>query len=330
MKKIAQEVNEELDHYIKQISLWYKKNEKTLAISTVPFYTALVFKDIIIDLIRNNKKIVYIWGKNSENKDLINGISEILQHHEGINKINFICYSDINNIDEEFELAIFDDVSCYSNLDNSMIINLYDKISKFSRRTILYTVEEIKCEFAKLDIVPINTENPFVEPRFITTRVDLKSDIPYILYEYLQWFIKNKKKIMIIVPDEDKLNNIYQYYTKKLRIKRINIVPISKKEDKKIIRNVLMQKQMATIIITDSLEQTLEDSKVGNAIVLFADSNKYSYKSLLYLCSEIGRINKKLPEVLFVSREITSDMDKVKNITRNYNKKKWEEKLRLL
>jgi late competence protein required for DNA uptake (superfamily II DNA/RNA helicase) len=329
MKNVDQAINEELNEYIKQINLWYKKNEKTLGIVTVPFYTTLVFKEIIIDLINNNKKIVYIWGKNSENKEILNEISEIYQHEEDINNIRFICYDDINSISEESELAIIDDVSCYSSLDNNMIINLYDKISEFSKRIILYTVEEIKCEFAKLDIVPIHTENPFVEPRFITTRVDLKSDIPYILYEYLEWFIKNKKKIMIIVPDEDKLNDVYQYYTKKIRLKRISIVPISKKEDKKIIKNVLMQKQRATIIITDSLEQTLEDSKVGNAIVLFADSNKYSYKSLLYLCGEIGRINKKLPEVLFVSREVTSDMDKVKNITRNYNKKKWEEKLRL-
>lgn len=247
-----------------------------------------------------------------------------IKNTEGDCEITFANYENLESITGEYELAIFDDISCFSNLDKNQVKEKLDNINLICRKVIIYTIEEVACECTKIDMVPVYIENPFVEPRFITTRVDLRKDIPYILYEYLQWFIKNKKKILILVPDEEKLSDVYEYYTKKLKMKKINIIPLFKKEDKKIIKNVLMQRQKATIIITNSMEETLEGSKIGNVVVLFADSNKYSYKNLLYLCGEIGRINKKLPEVLFVSKDITEDMDKVKGITRDFNKKKWE------
>jgi len=331
-------MKEELGYAMKQINLWYRKSEKTLTVFTIPFNTTLIFKDIILELVRQKKKIVYIWGKSGENKELTEEIRKLYQGIICVDaqniqdewQVNFVHYENLDKITGEYELAILDDVSCFSDLDKNKVLENYKYISNIARKVILYTIEEIVCDCAKIDMVPAYIENPFVEPRFINTRVDLSKDIPYILYEYLEWFIKNKKKIMILVPDEKNLNDVYEYYTKKLKLKKINIIPLFKREDKKIIKNVLMQKQKATIIITDSMEETLEDSKIGNAVVLFADSNKYTYKKLLYLCGEIGRINKKLPEVLFVSKDVTDDMDKVKSITRDFNKRKWEKKLELL
>ena len=331
-------MKEELSYAMKQINLWYRKSEKTLSIFTIPFHTALIFKDIILELVAEQKKILYIWGKNGENKELADEIRKLNQgitcvdteNTEGNCQVNFTNYKNLEMITGEYELAILDDVSCFSDLDKGKVLEYYDHISRVARRIILYTIEEVVCDCAKIDMVPAYIDNPFVEPRFINTRVDLSRDIPYILYEYLEWFIKNKMKIMILVPDEEKLNAVYEYYTKKLKLKRINIIPLFKKEDKKVIKNVLMQKQKATIIITDSMEETLEDSKIGNVVVLFADSKGYSYKKLLYLCGEIGRVNKKLPEVLFVSKDVSEDMDKVKSITRDFNKRKWEKKLKLL
>lgn len=331
-------MKEELGYAMKQINLWYRNSEKTLSIFTIPFHTTLIFKDIILELVKEKKKVLYIWGKNGENKELIDEVWKIYQGTTCVSaektesncQISFIHYKNLDTITDEYELAILDDVSCFSNLDKGKVLKLYEHIKRIARKIILYTIEEIVFDCAKIDMVPAYIYNPFVEPRFINTRVDLSRDIPYILYEYLEWFIKNKMKIMILVPDEEKLNSVYEYYTKKLKLKRINIIPLFKNEDKKTIKNVLMQKQKATIIITDSMEETLEDSKVGNVVVLFADSKKYSYKKLLFLCGEIGRVNKKLPEVLFVSKDVSVDMDKVKSITRDFNKRKWEKKLKLL
>lgn len=331
-------MKEELGYAMKQINLWYRKNEKTLSIFTIPFHTTLIFKDIILELVKQKKKILYVWGKNGENKEIIEEIEKSYQVSTCVETkntecnclVNFVHFNNLYEIAEEYELAILDDVSCFSELEKEKITAYYEYSNRISKRTILYTIEEVVDDCAKMDMVPTYIENPFVEPRFISTRVDLSKDIPYILYEYLEWFMKNKKKIMILVPDEEKLNVVYEYYTKKLKLKKINIVPLFKNEDKKIIKNVLMQKQKATIIITDSMEETLEDSKIGNAVVLFADSNKYSYKKLLYLCGEIGRVNKKLPEVLFISKDVTEDMDKVKSITRDFNKRKWEKKSKVL
>jgi hypothetical protein len=60
---------------------------------------------------------------------------------------------------------------------------------------------------------------------------------------------------------------------------------------------------------------------------MFSDNERYNYKKILYICGQIRNINQKLPEVLLVSNDVSNDMDKAKNMARDFNKKVWEKRL---
>ena len=64
-----------------------------------------------------------------------------------------------------------------------------------------------------------------------------------------------------------------------------------------------------------------------NILVLFGDDASYTYKRIVYLCGCIDVKSDILPEVLLVSRDTSMDMDKSREIIREFNKRLWEKKL---
>lgn len=325
----------ELDFAVKKIAQWYKKNVKCLTIITAPYNSTLIFVDIILDVIKEGKKILYIWGIDRENKELVEGIKKTkktvtyghLKIGEGNSDINFVHYNDVSKVKGKYGLVIFDDISNNSLLTQKNLREKYQFSCSLGERGILYSIDDISPSGDSFELIPMHVNKPFVEPRFITTRIDLKRDIPYSLYDYLKWFRDQKKRVVLFVPDAEKLALVYEYYKSKLNMEGVRIMLISKSDDKKARKCCLKIKDKAIFIITDNMEVSLEDSKIEEAIVLFADDKNYSYKKLMYICGDIGRINKTLPEVLFVSKDITESMDKVKNMGREFNKMIWEKRL---
>lgn len=332
MGKKTYMTEEEVLNFSEEVLNWYNNSKSsTLTIISVPFNTSLIFKRLILDVLNEGKNILYVWGKEGINEELVeeikkekkNTTTSFIEEGRGNYDINFVDFKNICKVTGEYEIVIIDDISNFSELNFELLKEKEADLKKISKRIINYVVEEVSGCSEKIEVIPVNNKKPFVEPRILTTRIDLNNDIPVILYDYLKWFAENKSKVIIFVPDEEKLNSVYMYYTKKLRIKRIKIVPLLKNEEKDIVRDVLNNTNEATIIITNCLEENLEYTDIGNAIILFADNEEYTYKKLLYICGQLGMINKSLPEVLLVSKDISLDMDKVKDITREYNRRKW-------
>lgn len=326
-------IDSEISAISSEIVSWYnKKNCEILNILSVPLTTSLIFKDLLVQMIRDKKSIVYLWGENNKNKLLLDEIKKSKEVYPNNyisgslrkERIDFFNYNEYINVNKEYDLIIIDDISSFSKITPSGVKKAFKYLKNFSKKIIIYSVEEIYNKGEKIEFIISNIKNPYVEPRVINTRIDLTKDIPYILYEYIVWFIENKKKIIIYVPDEEKVNLTYEYYTNKLKMKKINIVPLLKNNNKRLLRDVLVKNDRATIIITNNLEVNLTGSNIGNAVILFADDDKYTYKNLLFICAEIGSINKELPEVLLVSKDSSDNMDKVRDMTRHYNKIKWE------
>lgn len=71
MSKYNQLDYEELNYAIDKIAHWYKKNIKFLNIITVPFNTSYIFSDIINEISMQDGKILYVWGNNRENRELL-------------------------------------------------------------------------------------------------------------------------------------------------------------------------------------------------------------------------------------------------------------------
>lgn len=334
MDKRDKMVYEELEYGIKRISSWYKKNLKSLSILTVPFNSSLVFENIILEAIRRKEKILYIWSGYGEVRELIDKIRlkkrnvryAYVEEDIADCDIVFLNCKNISKIKKIYNLAIFDDVSSYSRLSTYNLKGAYEYTLEISQRSILYTIEPVIPIGEQFQLTNINKEVPFIEPRIITTRIDLNKDIPYALYDYLKWFRDEKKKVAIFVPDKDKLDLIYNYYIDKLRMERVKVIKYSKNDEKRYINNGLKIKDKAIFIITDYMEVSLEEFKIEEVVVLLADNSRFNYKKLIYLCGNISRLGNRSSEILFVSRDVSGDMEITKDMAREFNKRIWERK----
>lgn len=320
-------IYKEYDYCRDKIKNWYYNgNERFLTIETIPFNLNIIFRDIIAAITKDKGKVLYISGLTKteviENLSITDKSINIQIIKENL---DILLYSELYNISDKYHLIICDDISTFSKISKDSLRCLLPKLEKNSEKIILYTSENIIRRGEKIEATCIYHRIPFVEPRIMTTRIDLNKDIPNLLYEYILWFIDKNQKIIIYVPTNEKLETVYNYYRTKLKIDNKTLYKVSKKDEKNLMNNALKQKDMA-IIITDDIEVKLKAYGNLNAIILFADNYRYTYKQFLYLCGEFGRINKKLPEFILVARTVSCEMEKVKSITSSYNKRKWERK----
>ena len=338
MGEVCKVTQEDLKYACNKIDYWYKKNIKFLTIITVPFNTPCVFLNIISNIAQKNGKVLYVWGKNAENRELINIIREInsdITHSyikKGVSNTNLVTihYDNLTKIDGQYNLVIFDDITYFSNLNGANVREGLNVCANLGERVLLYSIEKMALVGEKFELAAYNYKKPFVEPRILTTRIDLDVDIPYTLYDYLKWFKENNHKVAIYVPNKEKLNIVYDYFTNKLKISEVKIIKASSNEEIKRCERVSKYKDKAIFIITNKIEELVEYCYIDDSVILFSDNEKYNYKKLLYICGQIRNINSKLPEVLLVSNVVSEDMDKVKNMAREFNKKVWEKRLREL
>lgn len=326
---------EDLKYAFDKIDYWYRKNIKLLTIITVPFNTSCVFSNIISKVSQSNGRVLYVWGKSGENKELINGIKEFdsgithsyIEKKDSSSELKFVHYNNLANINGQYDLVIFDDITYFSNLNSVNVRDILEICMSKGERVLLYSIERMALIGEKFELAAYNYKKPFAEPRILTTRIDLNLDIPFTLYDYLKWFKENNHKVVICVPNREKLNIAYDYFLNKLKLPDVKILKASKNDEIKMCEKVSKYKDKAIFIITNKIEELLEYCYVDDAVILFSEDERYSYKKMLYICGQIRNMNLRLPEVLLVSNEISEDMEKVKSMARDFNKKVWEKRL---
>lgn len=335
MANVCKVSEEDLKYAVEKIDYWYKKNIRNLTIITVPFNTSCIFANIIDYLSKNNGRILYVWGKNNENRELITAIRELNSEitHSYIEKdtskyqLSFIKYKRLNSIKEKYDLVIFDDITYFSHLNTLQLREYLEMCNMIGKRVILYSIEKIALIGEKLQLAAYNYKLPFAEPRILSTRIDLNNDIPYSVYDYLKWFRDSNNKVAIYVPSEEKVKISFDYFENKLKLPNVKILKAVSKDEIKRCSRVSKYKYKAIFIITNKFEELMESCYIDNIVVLFSDDNKFNYKSILYICGQIRNINFNSPEILLVSNSISKDMDKAKDMAREFNKKVWEKKL---
>ena len=317
------------------IDKWYNKENKILSIVTNPYNTNLIFIDIMQKLISENKKVLYVLSDEKYGKNIIEYLrrkeikftysyvkENIIQSH-----ITIVNYKNISKIKDFYDLVIIDDISSYSNISNNEIVRAMESIYIYSKKIIIYSMERVVKIGYHLELSDLIRKNLFIEPRFITTRVNLDEDIPYLLYDYLIWFREMKRKVIIYAPTEEKVNNIYNYYVNKLKLRDIKIIKYTKKITEKDFENIYKIKDKTVFLITQNLTNyNFEDLDV---VILYCDNKQYNYKKLTYLSTRIKNEKNVMQkrEVILVSNEISNDMEKSKELIRSYNKKIWEKGL---
>lgn len=326
----------EFRYGIEKINSWYDKESKSLSIVTIPYNSTLIFCDIILKLIEEHRQVLYVWNGSGIKERIMMHLnrnnSDIKYNYitQGQSKddIVFVNYKNIDHISGNYDLVIYDDISYYSSLNNKQVNNIYKKLLNRFAKVILYSIEETDSQEG-FYLGPLSTEKPFVEPRIINTRIDLNKDIPSILYDYLQWFRSEKKKVLLLVPQKENIQCVYEYYVNKLKMNGVKILKGYKSNYENLKYEVLQNRNQSIFIITNDMEVVLKDFTVDEAVLLFSDNMLFSYKRIIYICAYIGKRNKQMPEVLMVSKNVSLDMDTAKNISRNFNKIIWDKKLKL-
>ena len=198
---------------------------------------------------------------------------------------------------------------------------VYWKVNKI----IIYSCERVFPIGEKMDLVYLLNPVPMIEPRFLNTRIKLEDNIPLAVYEYVKWFSYNNKNVIIMVPDKEKLNKVYYTYKDNLKENNTRVIKYEKGDDFNNIEDII--KSEPVFIVTNSMGDYINRIEDVNILVLFGDDASYTYKRIVYLGGCIDVKSDILPEVLLVSRDTSMDMDKSREIIREFNKRLWEKKL---
>ena len=324
---------EELEKYNYAINKWYKGKRKILTVLSAPGNTPLIFKEIIESSLNNDKKVLYLWNGKEINKELIKKLEVKNKEYSYYSKVEdkaslaFVNIENYKIIKSKYNLCIIDDITLCEIKNKDEIIKVIEYLYLFCEKLIVYNIEKLITSGEFLEVLPLKRKLPFVEPRFINTRVDLDEEIPYKVYDYLMWFKKNNKKTVILLPNEKKVNKIYDNYTELLASKNIKLYKYLNQSDMKIKDKIYKEKNNDVFIVTDKIECYKSTENI-NFIVIVTNDADINYKKILFLCAQAGIYQgKTLGEVIICSKGNTKDMEIAKKLCRSYNKNLWEKGL---
>lgn len=320
-----------------EILQWCNGNEKLLNVISPPYNTMLIFMEAVLYYVRHGKRILYITDEKHKSIQLIRSLRTYtdfkqytyLKNNSDIGNY-FLVFSSYNKavqIEEKFDLIIYDEIRSYPKYSKAQIGNLIKSHEKEEGKIISYSIDESFNAGRDIFLNIRSNKIPLVEPRLIMTRIDVNKEMPYAVYEYIKWSMNIDRKVIIPVPDKVKLFNVMSYVCKACNTLTRNIFYYS--SDEKNIKAVSEFRRFNDcIMVTDDFDRVCADDETVNVIVFFADSVKFTYKELIYFCGRTGRGGiKNRGEVVFLANAETLDIEKAKNITRNFNKEAWEKGL---
>ncbi|WP_461615377.1 hypothetical protein [Clostridium sp. Marseille-QA1073] len=296
------------------------------------FYnTATIFLATIFYYLNNNKSIVYITNEAKDRIEILNYIDKekyvyLKDSSQEVKDKMIICnYNRALYLDNRYDLIIFDDLGYMPLQDKKSIERILTRLCSDTGIAISYSIESVFLKDNSIYFPMNKNKTPLIEPRVITTRININEDLPLAAYEYLIWAISLNRRTIIYVPDKVKVLNIYSYMDKLKRKLTENIYyHIKDKKDKTYVKKFLFSNN--SILITDDYDEFHEDLNNINVMVFFADDKIYDYKTLVYITSKVERAESlERGEVIFLCKEETQDIHKAKFIMRELNRKAWEE-----
>lgn len=314
---------------IQKIQDWfYKKDSKLLNIVTYPFNETFIFDSIIRDVSMSGENILYMCGKSKreEMQKLFNhnGSYKTISECDS-NTIKIVDINELLNINDKYKLIIIDDISSLSDLSKLELAEhvdyLYNKCDKMIVYSYVRIMENVDCFFAG----SFMRNKPYVEPRIIRTRINLSSDIPYIAYDYMKMFKRNRRNLFIFAPDEEKKKVLYDYLVDSLEFsKKAKVINHFKDDD--IDEVILESKEIPVIIVSCNMYHDLRRIPNMDVMIYYSDNNLFNHKNIVYICGQVG-YREKEGEVLLLSNNVTYNMEKAKNCTRKYNEILWKKGL---
>ena len=305
-------VENRYSHILKK---WYvKSNDRFINLICEPYQKLNFIESLIGDCLINNEKVLYV------------GKSRKVCKNEQLNSMNFdfINFNNIFNIKKNFDLIIYDDVSLYSNKSSIECNEDLMYLKRLSKKIVICSVDKVFNNIKHIEILNNQRKTHFLEPRLITTRVNLETSMPYTLYDYIEWFIREKRILVVYVPNKFNLNKIYEYYTEDLNLE--NKVKIVKEDKKNSFLNIVNEsrfKKEGIIFITDSLHEYFDSIPECDMVIYSFEKDIVDYKKIIFACGALCKDKFTGREVILLSNEEGDNIETARRLARGFNKTLW-------
>lgn len=307
-------VENRYSHILKK---WYvKSNDRFINLICEPYQKLNFIESLISDCLINNEKVLYV------------GKSRKVCKNEQLNSMNFdfVNFNNIFNIKKNFDLIIYDDVSLYSNKSSIECNEDLMYLKRLSKKIVICSVDKVFNNIKHIEILNNQRKTHFLEPRLITTRVNLETSMPYTLYDYIEWFIREKRILVVYVPNKFNLNRIYEYYTEDLNLE--NKVKIVKEDKKNSFLNIVSEsrfKKEGIIFITDSLHEYFDSIPECDMVIYSFEKDIVDYKKIIFACGALCKDKCTGREVILLSNEEGDNIETARRLARGFNKTLWRE-----
>lgn len=307
-------VENRYSHILKK---WYvKSNERFINLICEPYQKLNFIEDLISDCLINNEKVLYV------------GKSRKVCKSEQLNSMNFYFsnFNNIFNIKKKFDLIIYDDVSLYSNKISIECNEDLMYLKRLSKKIVICSVDKVFNNIKHIEILNNQRKAHFLEPRLITTRVNLETSMPYTLYDYIEWFIREKRILVVYVPSKFNLNKIYEYYTEDLNLEnKVKIVKEDKKNSFLKIVNESRFKKEGVIFMTDSLHEYFDSIPECDMVIYSFEKDIVDYKKIIFACGALCKDKCTGREVILLSNEEGDNIETARRLARGFNETLWRE-----
>lgn len=307
-------VENRYNHILKK---WYvKSNDRFINLICEPYQKLNFIESLISDCLINNEKVLYV------------GKSRKVCKNEQLNSMNFnfVNFNNLFNIKKNFDLIIYDDVSLYSNKSSIECNEDLMYLKRLSKKIVICSVDKVFNNIKHIEILNNQRKTHFLEPRLITTRVNLETSMPYTLYDYIEWFIREKRILVVYVPNKFNLNKIYEYYTEDLNLE--NKVKIVKEDKKNSFLNIVNEsrfKKEGIIFITDSLHEYFDSIPECDMVIYSFEKDIVDYKKIIFACGALCKDKCTGREVILLSNEEGDNIETARRLARGFNKTLWRE-----
>jgi late competence protein required for DNA uptake (superfamily II DNA/RNA helicase) len=331
-------LSRERDNISKDVLKYSLSGKRRIDVLSMFYNSSDILLETIIVYANKKKEILYITNEKEGSVDMLHFIGKfsnlgqyVYSPESNCSKVNeflHICsHKGALKLQKKFDLVIYNDIRSFPKYNKQQIKSVILKMCKPEGTAIAYAVENILSEDNSIIFPLKNDKTPIIEPRIITTRINLSIDIPLVVYEYLNWSIISNRKVIIFTPDEEKASAVFQYLSNfKEKLSEDIFLFISNKSDVGI--PIEFMNKNRGIIVTNDFEESYLEFHAVDVIVYFADNIRFNSKQLLYLSSKVGRHdNMQRGEAIFLANSLTIQMDRAKDMAREFNEKAWEKGL---
>lgn len=297
------------------LSRWYNgKEDKIVNLICEPYEPLILVNKLILQRVENNEKVLYV-SKYKKNLNIFNDDRGIIEH---------VDFNDVYKVSGLYNLIVIDDITFYSDKTELELVENISFLIKKCTKIIVCSINNVINNVKTIELSNIEKDTHFIEPRVMTTRLNLTSSMPFVLYDYLKWFNKEKRNVVIYVPNRKKGNELFNYYIDTLNVNKDLYVIQS--EDGELLNDIdrLKFKDKSSIIITNKLHNYLDEINGVDIIFYFADKKFFDYKKIVFTCAALTKDKYITRELILLCNEEGNNIEQAKSIARKYNKFIWE------